>query len=374
VRKYVFRKKWKRGVVRILDFLGGLIFFPLRFRNSPNEPKSIVVVRLDHVGDMVQALPFFDALRRKYPKANITALCTKSTAFLVEHYPSIDNVIAMESSWFYPEKKTAMQDLLRVSRETRAVRADLAIDLRGDLRNIVFLFLSGATRIYSYGCTGGSFLLSKEFEYRREEHEMDKNLKLIGEKPQSPVAIAFRVNEDAEREAGRILHIAGDGIKIVVHPFTRAASKMWGVEKYRELIERMKALSRALTIFVVGSSDDTESVREFQWDTQLIDCTGKLSFAGTLSLIMNSDVFIGNDSGPQYMAAYSGKKTCVIYGDTVNYLRWKPKVRDEDLIVFSKNVYCGPCESNVCLNKKEGHLCMDIIGVSEVFDAVKKWL
>jgi ADP-heptose:LPS heptosyltransferase len=89
---------------------------------------------------------------------------------------------------------------------------------------------------------------------------------------------------------------------------------------------------------------------------------------------MNSDVFIGNDSGPQYMAAYSGKKTCVIYGDTVNYLRWKPKVRDEDLIVFSKNVYCGPCESNVCLNKKEGHLCMDIIGVSEVFDAVKKWL
>ena len=374
MRKYVFRKKWKRGIVHILDFLGGLIFFPLRFRNPPNEPKSILVVRLDHVGDMVQALPFFDALRRKYPKSNITALCTKPTAFLVEHYPSIDNVIAMESSWFYPEKKTAMQDLLRVSRETRAARADLAIDLRGDLRNIVFLFLSGATRIYSYGCTGGSFLLSKEFEYRREEHEIDKNFKLIGEKPQSPVAIAFRVNEEEKREAGRILHIAGDGIKIVVHPFTRAASKMWGIEKYRELIERMKALSQALTIFVIGSSDETESVREFQWDTQLIDCTGKLSFAGTLSLIMNSDVFIGNDSGPQYMAAYSGKKTCVIYGDTVNYLRWKPKVRDEDLIVFSKNVYCGPCESNVCLNKKEGHLCMDIIGVSEVFDAVKKWL
>ena len=374
MRKYIFKKKWESGIMHVIDFLGGIIFFPLRFRKFAIEPKSILVVRLDQVGDMIQALPFLNVLRQKYPQAGITVLCTNSTKFLLEHSPFVDNVIAMRSSWFYQEKKTGVQELLRVCREIKVAKADMAFDLRGDLRNIAFLFLSGARRIYGYGCTGGGFLLSKEFEYQRDEHEIDKNLKLIGEKSQTTMTISFGVNEQAEREASLSFTNAGHGKKIVIHPFTRATSKMWGIGRYKELIDRIKNLSTAITIFVVGSLDEAKFVTDFQWDRQLIDCTGKLSFSGTLSLIRKADVFIGNDSGPQYMAAYSGKKTCVIYGDTVNYLRWKPKVRGEDFIAFSKDVYCGPCELDICLNKKEGHLCMDIITVDEVFDAVKKWL
>lgn len=374
MRRYIFKKRWKSGIVHVIDFLGGIIFFPLKFRKLASEPESILVVRLDQVGDMIQALPFLNALRQKYPLARITTLCAKPTKFLLEHSPLVDSVIAIESSWFYREKRVTLQELLRVSREIKAAKAELAFELRGDMRNILFLFLSGIKRIHGYGCTGGGFLLAKEFEYQRDEHEVDKNLKLIGEKSRVNITIAFGMNEQAAHEAGLIFNVAGDGKKIVVHPFTRAASKMWGIDRYKELIGRIKNLSTAITIFIVGSSDESKSVRAFEWDTQLIDCTGKLSFAGTLSLIEKADVFIGNDSGPQYMAAYSGKKTCVIYGDTVNYLRWKPKVREEDFIAFSKDVHCGPCESDICLNKKEGHLCMDIITVDEVFGAVKKWL
>ena len=360
--------------MHVIDVLGGIIFFPLKFHKIVDEPKSILVARLDQVGDMIQALPFFNVLRQKYPRARITVLCAKPTKFLLERSPWVDSIIALELSWFYREKKVTLQELLRVSREIKATKADLAFELRGDMRNILFLFFSGIKRIHGYGCTGGGFLLAKEFEYQREEHEVDKNLKLIGEKSHANITIAFGANEYAEHEADLIFNVAGNGKKVVVHPFTRAASKMWGINRYKELIGRIKKISTVITIFIVGSSDESRSVREFEWDTQLIDCTGKLSFAGTLSLIEKADVFIGNDSGPQYIAAYSGKKTCVIYGDTVNYLRWKPKVREEDFIVFSKNVYCGPCESEVCLNKKEGHLCMDIITVDEVFAAVKKWL
>jgi ADP-heptose:LPS heptosyltransferase len=127
----------------------------LRFRSDSIEPDSILVVRLDQVGDMVQALPFFNALRQKYPKSKITALCAKPKELLLEHCHSVDNVITLESSWSCREEKTILQDLLRVSREIRGAKRNLSLDLRGDMRSTVFLFLSGARRICGYGCTGG---------------------------------------------------------------------------------------------------------------------------------------------------------------------------------------------------------------------------
>jgi len=87
-------------------FSGGIIFFPLKFRKLASEPESILVVRLDQVGDMIQALPFLNrAETKKYPLARITTLCAKPNKFLLEHSPLVDSVIAIESSWFYREKK-----------------------------------------------------------------------------------------------------------------------------------------------------------------------------------------------------------------------------------------------------------------------------
>jgi lipopolysaccharide heptosyltransferase II len=373
VRRYVFKKKWKSIAVYLIDLFGGIVFFGLRFRKQNAEPTSFLVARLDQVGDVIQVLPFFEALRKKYPNSKITALCAKPSEFLLYNSPSVDNVIVMENSWFYDEK-VKFRELVKVSRAIRATKPDLGFDLRGDFRNIVFLFLSGVRRVYGYGSTGGGFLLSKEFEFRNDEHQLDKNLRLLGEKSQPLVSINFPASQNAQDEIIPFLDAAPQGRKIVVHPFTRAESKMWGIEKYATLIEQIREFSTAAIIFVIGSANESKLVKDFPWGTRLIDCTGKLSFAGTLALMRKSDFFIGNDSAPQYLAAYSGKKTCVIYGDTVNYRCWKPKVQEDHLITFSKEVYCGPCESSVCLNKKEGHLCMDIITVDEVFQAVKKWL
>lgn len=372
--KYVFKNKWKSAVISCIDVVGRIIFSYPRRLSIESDPKEILVVRLDQVGDVIQALPFFSALRKKYPNATITALCAASTEFLLLHHPSVDKVIAMKSSWFYREKKWTLTDLCAVAAELRTIKVDLAFELRGDFRNILLLFLSGTKRIIGYGCTGGGFLLAKEYAYEREAHELDKNLKLLGETPKKIISITFAANEEAEREAERIFVRRGEGRTLVVHPFTRAASKMWGIDRYNALIGRVMECSETVTIFVIGSAEERPLVQGFGWSERLIDCTGALSFSGTLSLIQRADLFVGNDSGPQFMAAYSGKKTCVIYGDTVNYLRWKPKVRDEDFVAFSKDVYCGPCESNVCLNRKEGHLCMDIITVEEVFFALKRWL
>jgi ADP-heptose:LPS heptosyltransferase len=374
MRKYVFKKFWKRAVVALFDFVGDVLLFPIKLFSQKNfTPNKILVVRLDQVGDVIQALPFFSSLRKKYPTAKIYALCARATEFLLNNNPDVDGVFTVEGSWFYREKHFSDAEMHAVSKAIKKEGIDTAYDLRGDLRNILFLFFTGIKHRIGYGCTGGGFLLTHELPYVRDEHEMDKNLKLIGEKAQDDLRINFPVSSHDEAAASAITNNFA-GKKIIVHPFTRAASKMWGVDKFAELVRRIADAGGNIKIYIIGGPEDVPLLDEFQMHPKVIRCAGKHPYGTTMGLIKRADVFIGNDSGPQYFAAYSGLKTAVVYGYTVNYKRWMPKVRAENFIGISEPVKCGPCESSECVNKKGKHECMDVITVDMVYEKVKDWL
>jgi len=373
-RRYVFKRRWKRIAMSVFDAAGRLLLFWSRPRVAASPPTSILVVRIDQVGDVIQSLPFFESLRRKYPTCRIMALCVEDSAFLLRGNPNVDEVVALRTSWFYPGRSASWRDLYRTFRAIRLSKPDLTFELRGDLRTLLFLAVSGARNIHGYGCAGGGFLLSQEYDYDREQHEVDKNLRMLGESSPAFTKIGFPSDGSAEAEAATILRNGGRGKKIAIHPFSNAPSKMWGMDRYGALIDKISAQCAEAVFFVLGSPEDSSFMNDLRNRRGVVDCTGQLSFRGTLELIKRADLFIGNDSAPQYLAAYTGIRTCIIYGYSVNFLRWKPKVPDGTLVTLSKPVYCGPCESSVCANHREGHICMERISVDDVFERLKDWL
>jgi heptosyltransferase-3 len=146
---------------------------------------------------------------------------------------------------------------------------------------------------------------------------------------------------------------------------------MWGLKNYAALIGKISANDN-IRIYIIGGKDDAQYAGSFTWSDKVLNCIGRFPFGLTVEIMRQSRVFIGNDSGPQYFAAYSGLKTCVIYGNTVNFKRWQPKVKAENFIAISKPTGCGPCELAECNQNK--HVCMNIITVDEVYKAVEKWL
>jgi len=373
MKKYVFKKLWKKFIVWIFDILGYVVFFPFRlFKKKEIIPEKILVVRLDQIGDMIQALPFVEKLKSKYRSANIYILCARETKFLIEGNENIDKIFVMENSWFYKEKKINFKEIFTLIAELKKENIDVAYDLRGDLRNILLLFFSGIKYIFGYGCAGGGFLLSKEKRYFRDMHEIDKNLNLIDEKSEEEIKIDFKIPEKNIIELRNFFEeykIKKEDKKIVIHPFSRAPAKMWGIDKFFGLINKIDSKAK---IFIVGSMEDRKYIDNIKLKENVFDCVGKFDIRTTIELIKNCDIFIGCDSGLQYFAAYSGLKTCVIYGFTANYLRWKPKVKKENFIGFSKPVECGHCELEKC--SQTTHKCMEIISVDEVHNSIKKWL
>ncbi|GAI46351.1 unnamed protein product, partial [marine sediment metagenome] len=62
-------------LIVLLNEFGGLFFGLWRFivhrRIHTSEPRRILVIRADRIGDMILTTPMFKALKERYPKAHI---------------------------------------------------------------------------------------------------------------------------------------------------------------------------------------------------------------------------------------------------------------------------------------------------------------
>lgn len=60
--------------------------------------RKVLVVRTDHLGDLIVSTPFFETLRRSLPRSRVTALVTPYTAPVLERNPSVDEILAVDRS------------------------------------------------------------------------------------------------------------------------------------------------------------------------------------------------------------------------------------------------------------------------------------
>jgi len=64
----------------------------------PNNPKSILVIKLDHIGDVLWATPALATIRQNCPSAKITVLCTRYTEPALRNNPNVDRIIACDDN------------------------------------------------------------------------------------------------------------------------------------------------------------------------------------------------------------------------------------------------------------------------------------
>ena len=61
--------------------------------SRPAEPRSILIVRLSAMGDLVFTTPLLSSLRARFPQARICWLVRKELAPLLAEDPDLDEVI-----------------------------------------------------------------------------------------------------------------------------------------------------------------------------------------------------------------------------------------------------------------------------------------
>ncbi len=378
--RYRFKSLWKRILMFCFDQAGTVFALPFGLSKKTltfHEVRKILVIRLDHIGDVVMTKPAIRALHKKFPHAEIDLLVSEEVAPLFRHAKEIRHVIQSPRSWFAKNISfgQSYREFFRLLNLIKKKHYDLGIDFRGDVRNILLMSMAGVGYRLGYGITGGGFLLHDNVPYDPAVHQVLSNLRLLESLHilHDNKLLPF---EHSNEETSVFWQKAGKELspslkpRLILHMGSGYPSKRWPAEKFLELIYLLEKEELA-QIVLIG----TESEKAFMPDLKplsdrLIDLRGKTQLSDLPVLFDASDLFVGNDSGPAHIAAAQGLEIVLLASGTNEIRYWYPWT--EKLHIIQYEVPCSPCEAPVC--PVDDHPCLENVTVSQVFETIRSVL
>ncbi len=344
----------KALIAFVIDIVGYTIFGPyiiareIFFRKSFS-PSSILLLRLDHMGDVLMATPAIIALKKQFPSARITVGVKEVNRCLIS-LPGIVTTTVPPVRW-------------KMWVSLRKEKFDLVIDFKGDLRNIILLFLTGSKERVSYGIRGGGFLLTKRVKYISGiRHEIDRNLDIVKAIAGEAERQVPRYDVSAEKEA--------KGEKVIgIHPGANSSSKRWPASYFARLANRIEKEGLGRVIVFVGPNEERVINEMKQNLDPRILIRDDLPLEALAVEFKKLDLFIGNDSGPFHLAEAVGTKVITIFGAT--YPEIVGPVSSNSVIIKTKRS-CAPCRMPGQKERCKSFDCLKEISVDEVYEVVKR--
>ena len=325
----------------MFDLFGMLASSLFGFRRTLKEKdfKKILVMRIDAIGDLIMTRPALSALRQKFPHAQIDLLVSNETVPLLEDGREARNVYGMASHWFKSNMKCGeiCTEKKRLKKLLKAENYDLAIDFRGDLRNIFFLKSAGIHDILGYGITGGEFLLSGYERYDWNAHQVLVNLQLLRRIGIQTLPQIYPLTYSAVRKE-RFWKTSGQKLnpktkfRMTVHSGAGLASKCWPQSSFHEVINKALALED-VEIVLIGTTAEKDLFHVSSAEARIVDLRGTTDLSDLPILFDACNLHVGNDSGPAHIAAAQGIPVISLFSGTNAPEVWKPW-GSRDLTVF----------------------------------------
>ncbi len=342
--------------------------------------KKILLVRLDHIGDLLMATPAIAALRRKFPEACIDLLGGERAKEVFRGNRDIDRILTFDATWYDPRRGKEIWpiDVTSLLWKLRREKYDCAVDLRGDFRVILlFLWLIGARRRMGFHDLGLGFLLTDSVSYDPEKSYLDLNFDAL-----SPLDIKrddrstrFFVAEEEVAYVENIFKEHGlgrDDMIIGINPTSNRIEQRWSEKRFAELSDLFVKEYQAKILLLSAPSEAALARKMLSFLKQpVIDLVGKTSLGQLGALMKKLSLYIANDSGPMHLAISLKTPTIGLFGTTSVKKSWPYNKNSSLFQPITSQVDCRrPCYEKDCDPKK----CFDLITVEEVFAAARRLL
>lgn len=334
--------------------------------------ERVLVVKLRSIGDTVLATPSLIALKRFLPNAQIDIVLEDWVAPVLDGFDAVDNVISIGKS---------TSDRLRVARELRRKKYDVAFNLHGGTTATMLVRASGATHRVGFANYQYPFLYNHllssatDFWGRKETHSAEQQLALLGhvsvpveDRPKSRLAVTETAIDRVRTTCDSGWFKSGEFA--LIHPTTAFFTKQWPVENFARTAEFLA--EKGFHPIAIASKSESDTLKRLIAASKIpITTFDDLTLPEITALASKARVFVGNDSGVAHIAAAVNTPTVVIFGSS-NRVHWRPWTDAPNEIVF-KEFPCQPCPGYEC--KEFGDApCIREITPSAVFTALESVL
>lgn len=327
------------------DFIYASSIICSKWINKSKDPlglvfRSILVVKLDEIGDMVNSLHVFELLKAEYPQSEITLWCKSFVAPLLNSDPNISRIVT--------------------TKDALDKHYDLIVDLRGTFESIGFALSSSP----KYRVERGSVRLRNKFS-GGQKHEVITNLQIIEpllKKLPADIKLNLYHSKDDLAFVDRFISEKKVSAFAIFHCAARRELRRWNPDKFATTAKFVKE-KYGYEIIFAGDEFDIEYIDKIRnkIDFPTINIAGQFTLSAFAALASRAKLFLGNESGPLHIATASKCKSIGLYGPgvPVTFYPW-----GLNATYIHHVLDCNPCDQIHCV--RPDYTCMDMITEMEV--------
>ncbi|HNS15324.1 MAG TPA: glycosyltransferase family 9 protein [Syntrophorhabdaceae bacterium] len=343
-------------------------------------PGNILVIRLSSLGDVLMCMPAVKAIRDRFPDAGITWLVEGPVGELLAFQTFIDKVMQFPRGRLQNGLKAG--DLPGAAREIKGFlarlrkdRYDCIVDFHGIIKSA---FISACAR--GGRKVGFDAMHAKEQSHLfygervrgtdRRMHKVEKNMlvaRYLGAGDAVP-EVLLEVPDDIKRYVDNFFHHAGIQPPVfAVNPFSSKGTdfKRWPIERYAQLIGRVRGRMGASTLILWGPGEkkEAERLQAMAGEGAFLACPTNIP--QLYAMLEKVDMYIGGDTGVMHLAAAAKIPVVAIFGPTDVKINAPYGLNN---VIVRKEISCSPCKKKDCRERT----CIESISVEDVFEAVKR--
>lgn len=371
-----FKHRVRRGLLR------ALALFPQLPARKPTTQR-ILLIRPDHLGDVLLTTPAIRALRQALPDAELHALVGPWSAHVLSGYSELDAVLTLDFPGFSRRPAESLrlpyQVAFNTARHLRRVAYSSAVIFRPDhWWGAMVAHLANIPERIGYDLPDTVPFLTTAIEHHHE-HAVIQSLRLVqrwnsGLDPEN-ATYGFPIDPLASSYVDGYLTewgIAPDQAIFCIHPGSGTHVKQWEEERWATVADTLSEQLPARVI-LTGGDNELPMVRRITQHMSRPACiiAGETNISQLAALLARARVVIGPDSGPLHLAAAVGTPTVTLFGpaDPTEFAPWGPKQKH---IILASNIGCRPCRIiDWADDDLTYHPCMRDIPIGDVLEAAR---
>jgi lipopolysaccharide heptosyltransferase II len=357
-------------------------------RHPVAQVRSLLLIRPDHLGDILFLTPALHALRTALPDARITALTGPWGLAAVRDNPDLNGVATCPFPGFERQPKANLlapyRLLFEQAHSLRVQDYDTALILRFDHWWGAWLAAAAAIpRRIGYDRPETRPFLTEALPYHAERHEVEQNGALLAAAAQpsgrwtlGPMRFAIAEADRAWAHGWLQSHNLESGAPLVaIHPGAGAAVKQWPLAAWARVADAL-AESHGARILLTGAPGErllTRTITEAMAHP-VLDAAGETTLGQLAALLERCTLAMGSDSGPLHLAVAVGIPTIHLYGPVApaKFGPWGDPARHA---VLATSWPCAPCDRlDWAPDVLEQHRCMADITPEQVLSAAQRLL
>ena len=294
-------------------------------------PKTIIVFRLDQLGDLVLTTPLFRELRRLYPNSRCTVVVQAQYRPVLTTNRYIDEILPLyevKTKWLPARMRRLVSAVKFYWTRLRHRQFDMAISPRWDVDEGLATMLCVLTNAnmragHSEHVSPAKQHINRGFDAAFDvlappaplRHEADRNLAILEALGASVKdrRLEIHLTDDDRRFAIELLtHHDQRRFLVALGTGGRAASRKWPLQSYAECITQLNQQMMVQPVIVCSGEEDAEASelsRMLPVPPYILSGT---PLRATCAVLQRCGLFLGNDSGAAHLAAAMECRTVVV--------------------------------------------------------------